>query len=304
MTLAETEPAQADGLGSDPGLNQLKRKVVNEIARRRMLSGRSQVPQSARMDYDESNQIHCDLSKSISMTDTLPPDSPLFAELSRHPSGNTQSIDRAHVFLIAGLILAHKPRRVLELGVGSAYLTRVVLAALRENACGELTSVDNFYDWSGAQPPHIAVLQRESPSWKLVLSDETGFLREASSEAFDFVISDGDHTRGYQNTPDTFRVCAPGGVIVFHDTNSVLFRLLGRVPARCRQLGFPGMHFTAQSLPGERTERGLFVVAKDRPRRFTLDPQARLYLLWRDRLRPLLRREAKTKSRRGSVNAS
>ena len=102
------------------------------------------------------------------------------------------------------------------------------------------------------------------------------------------IVSDGDHTRGYQSAPMVFRSATPGSILVFHDTSSDLFRLLGRLPRRCKQLGFPGFHFTAKSRPEERTDRGLLVVAKEDRRSFTIDLPARLYLFWRDFVRPLL----------------
>ena len=49
-----------------------------------------------------------------------------------HRTGNEHAIDRAHALLFADLFAAHKPSNVLELGVGSVYLTRIVLAALAE----------------------------------------------------------------------------------------------------------------------------------------------------------------------------
>lgn len=214
----------------------------------------------------------------------------LFDVLRSHPANNVQAIDFSHAMLVAGLVTAHKPATVLELGVGSAFLTRVLLAALEENRRGTLTSVDNFSDWGKQEPEHIVGLRQRAPNWRLEISDEAAFLQRAAANSFDFVVSDGDHTHGYQNASDIFRLCAPGGLLVFHDTNSDMFRLLRRLPGRCRRLGFSSVHFTARSRAGERTERGLLVVAKDRRRRFTMDPVARAYLFWRDRVVPALRR--------------
>lgn len=173
---------------------------------------------------------------------------------------------------------------VLGLGVGSAAITRVLLAAVAENTKGSITSVDNFFDWAGREPDHIAALRREAPEWNLVIADETTFLRNSNSGVYDLIVSDGDHTRGYQNAPDAFRVARSGAVLIFHDTNHANFRLLARLPARCRQLGFTNTHFTAVSQAGEHTDRGLLVVWKDRPRPFTLDIATRLYTRWRSHI--------------------
>ena len=144
----------------------------------------------------------------------------------------------------------------------------------------------NFFDWQGAKPVHIEEMQRAYPEWNLIISDESSFLQSASPHSYMFIISDGDHTQGYQTASAVFQAAVPGALLVFHDTSSVLFRLLSRLPNRCRSLGFPSFHFTAKSLPDEKTDRGLLVVGKPDKRRFSMDYAARLYLLWRDRLRP------------------
>lgn len=210
----------------------------------------------------------------------------LSAALAQQPYDNTQALDYAHAHLIAGLILAHKPKTVLELGVGSAYLTRVVLEALLENGSGKLTSVDNFFDWNGAKPSHIEQLQLEHPDWLLIVEDESVYLRKLVSEKYSFIILDGDHTRGYQTASYLFRSAETGSILCFHDTQSEIFRLLGRLPKRCTQLGFPAIHFTAKSRPDERTDRGLLVVSKPYNRSFSMDWKASLYLVWRNRVRP------------------
>ncbi len=220
----------------------------------------------------------------------------LLSTLSGHPTNSYQAIDFSHALFVAGLLASQKPTDVLELGVGSGYLTQVLLSALSANMRGQLTSVDNFIDWEKSKPAHIIALQKKYPGWKLAIGDESEFLRRAPTAAYDCVVSDGDHPNGYQNAPEVFRVCRVGGAIVFHDTNSDLFRLLARLPARCRALGFPCAHFIARSRPDENTHRGMLVVWKARAKPFTLDLSTRLYLRWRDRLpeswRSRLRRSA------------
>ena len=218
------------------------------------------------------------------------PGKDLSAAISRYPAGNTQALDFVHAHLVAGLVLSHKPKEILELGVGSAYLTSVLLEAIRENGCGRLTSVDNFFDWGGKKPAHIADLQCSYPEWNLIVEDESAFVGNLRPETYAFVVSDGDHTRGYQMAPALFKSARPGSILVFHDTCSEMFRLLGRLPGRCRQLGFPVLHFTAKSKPDERTDRGLLVVSKPDRRSLTLDWPTSFYLAWRDCIRPWLKR--------------
>lgn len=204
-------------------------------------------------------------------------------EVSKRPEG-WQAIDTSHALLVAGLVAAKKPEVTLELGIGSTYLTRVLLAALIGNQRGTLRSVDNFFDWGGNKPPHIKDLEREMSSWQVTVADESDFLRTALSSQFDMIISDGDHTRGYQNAPDIFRICKPGGIMIFHDTQSELFRLLGRLPARVHGLGYSSFHFTQESRSDEKTSRGLLVVSKDRRRKFSIDWPSRIYLMVREHM--------------------
>jgi spermidine synthase len=203
--------------------------------------------------------------------------------IANRPAG-WQAIDTAHVLLLAGLVASHKPNRVLELGIGSAYLSKVILSTLEANGAGSLMSVDNFFDWNHSKPLHIQELEEMSTSWRVVVEDETEFVKNAQNEEFDLVVSDGDHTRGYQNAVDVFRICQPGGYLVFHDTRSELFRLLARLPKQVSKLGFSSFHFTRQSRSDECTDRGLLVVCKDQKRRFRIDLKTRVYLMLRARL--------------------
>src|SRR5437867_3457846 len=75
--------------------------------------------------------------------------------LEGYPDDNPVAMDAVHANLIASVVLAKKPERILELGIGSGILTRALLAAIRVNRHGELESVDNLSDWRGEMPPHI-----------------------------------------------------------------------------------------------------------------------------------------------------
>jgi len=192
-----------------------------------------------------------------------------------------QAMDEAHAFLIAGLIAAHKPKEILELGAGSGYLSRVILEALNDNQQGTLTSVDNFFDWQGQIPEFLLATQEQYPQWNLVQNDEHHYLSNHASDSFDFIISDGDHVHGYQHAGDIFRLAKPGAILIFHDTHNELFRLLKRLPNRVRQLGFSHFHFTQKSIEGEQTDRGMLVVCKDRNKHMSMDIATRFFLRYR-----------------------
>jgi hypothetical protein len=65
---------------------------------------------------------------------------------------NKWAVDCAHNMFIIGTVLSKKPNSVLELGVGSGYLTTSLIHALRYNQTGTLTSVDNWFDTHGIEP--------------------------------------------------------------------------------------------------------------------------------------------------------
>src|ERR1700737_3863644 len=84
---------------------------------------------------------------------------PYFHLLSSFDNSNVVAIDLAHNVFLVGAVLARKPERVLELGIGSGYVTTSLLHALRFNRKGRLTSVDNWFDWGGAEPAFVAPLR-------------------------------------------------------------------------------------------------------------------------------------------------
>jgi predicted O-methyltransferase YrrM len=176
-------------------------------------------------------------------------------------SGQRVAIDDPHAVLIFGLALSHKPEKVLEIGVGSGFLTQTLLNAVEYNQCGTLTCVDNWFDTSGEEPKFFDELR--SRGARFVFSSEEAFVKNCEAEAYDFIISDGDHFNSGEWIDDTLRILRPGGVVVFHDTNQPdVFPSLGKVVKRVEELGLPHYHFTQKSRKDERTDRGLFLVFK------------------------------------------
>ena len=72
--------------------------------------------------------------------------------LARFDDKDNQAMDKAHIQFIIGLVSAMKPQRVLELGIGSGFLTNSLIYALNYNQAGRLTSVDNWHDTAGREP--------------------------------------------------------------------------------------------------------------------------------------------------------
>jgi hypothetical protein len=169
------------------------------------------------------------------------------------------SMDMAHAALIASMALSLKPARVLELGIGTGYLTKALLLALQMNGRGSLLCVDNWFDWDSRRPEHISELE----AWgaKVVVSSEEAFVRSCEREQFDLVVSDADHFSSYKWFEGTLGLVAREGVAFFHDTNQPdMFPGLAQLPKRAAELGLPCCHYTASDGNSDRCHRGLLMV--------------------------------------------
>jgi hypothetical protein len=101
-------------------------------------------------------------------------------------------MDENHIDLIYSLIISSKPKKILEIGVGTGAVSLKLLNATEYNQIDpDITCVDNFYDWNGQQPKGF---EEFKDNFKFVISDEKSFV-ESCSEKFDFIVSDADHLR-------------------------------------------------------------------------------------------------------------
>lgn len=173
-------------------------------------------------------------------------------------------MDSCHYLQIIGSLVAKKPQRVLEIGIGTALLTVGLIMGLRYNQCGVLTCVDNWGDWQGIEPPEIVSL-REAGVTVLAPIEERLFISECPDNTYDFVISDGDHKNSASWVDDYFRITKPDGFIYFHDTNNHdRFPSLALIEKRVKELGLTHFHFTQSSRTDERCERGLLFVINNK----------------------------------------
>jgi predicted O-methyltransferase YrrM len=174
---------------------------------------------------------------------------------------NPVAIDVAHNLFLIGALVARKPEQVLELGIGSGYVTWSLLHGLRYNRRGRLTSVDNFLDWKGAEPPYVQEL-RDRGAEIIAPMEEKEFVFGAPSDAYDFMVSDADHSRSGTWIDEHLRIVRNDGFMFFHDTNhQTKYKSLKLIEKRIRELRLPYFHFTENSRPDERCDRGwLFAI--------------------------------------------
>jgi predicted O-methyltransferase YrrM len=187
---------------------------------------------------------------------------PYFNLLSSFNNANMVAIDLAHNMFLVGAVLARKPERILELGVGSGYVTNSLLHAVRYNRKGKVTSVDNWADWKGVEPAFAANLRAAGVS--VIVSGEEEFVRATPDNAYDMLISDADHFRSSAWLDQHLRIVANDGFLFFHDTNQPrMFPGLTTIEGQIKDRGLPCFHFKESSRPDERCERGwLFVINK------------------------------------------
>jgi len=65
---------------------------------------------------------------------------------------NGAAIDVPHGMLILGALISSKPKNILEIGIGTGFITNLLLDGISYNEIGDLTSVDNFHDLGGNLP--------------------------------------------------------------------------------------------------------------------------------------------------------
>jgi ubiquinone/menaquinone biosynthesis C-methylase UbiE len=191
--------------------------------------------------------------------DAAPELIPYFDLLSRFDDKNPVAIDLAHNFFIIGSVLAKKPQNVLELGMGSGYLTSSLIHALQYNKAGKLTTVDSWYDSNGREPPVVKDFRKSGVN--IVCQAEEQFVKQASTDEYDFLISDADHMRSHEWLDQHVRIVKPDGIMFFHDTNNPeIFPGLATLEGQIIERRLPYIHFKQDSRPGERCSRGLLFV--------------------------------------------
>lgn len=176
-----------------------------------------------------------------------------------HPCPSLLAIDTAHAAFVFGSVLAKKPAEVLELGIGTGFVSHLILMGLRYNGTGKLTCVDTWADLGHSEPDFITGM-RSAGAEIIAPMEEHLFLNDCPSDRFDMLVADADHHRSHQWLEQYQRVVRNGGLLFFHDTNQPsMFPGLAALEERLKELN--PVHFKRSTRPDEKCERGfLFAV--------------------------------------------
>jgi len=169
------------------------------------------------------------------------------------------AIDLPHAILIYGALVSAKPDRVLEIGIGTAFITRALLDGVAYNGKGSITCVDSFYDLG----TNLSQENVDSLKEKVTLiapKTEHDFVHETSANSYDFLVSDGDHDHAGEWADKVFEIMAPNSFCFFHDVNHPHYTNLQAYHVRAKEFGKPHFLFTQNSREDERCDRGLLMI--------------------------------------------
>jgi glycosyltransferase involved in cell wall biosynthesis len=179
---------------------------------------------------------------------------------------SSSPIDRCHNLFLIGAILSKKPDNVLELGIGTGYVTSSVIYALRYNEKGKLTCVDNWFDWGGQEPEGIERFRSAGVRVVAPVS-EAEFVKQCPSDTYDFMISDADPFLSGLWIDEHLRITSDKGFMFFRNTNRADdLPNLALIEKRLQELGLFYYHFTEQSRSDEHCHSGWLFAINDKAR--------------------------------------
>jgi glycosyltransferase involved in cell wall biosynthesis len=177
---------------------------------------------------------------------------------------NSIAIDRCHNLFAVGALMSRKPQSVLELGIGTGYLTWSLIHALDYNGTGNLTCVDNWFDWGGIEPEGIDEIRKAGVQVVAPVS-EAEFVKQCPADVYDFLISDADQFLSGFWVDELLRICRDDAFMFFRNTNrKVDLPNLQLIEKRIRQLGLFHYHFTETSRSDERCHTGWLFAINDK----------------------------------------
>lgn len=174
---------------------------------------------------------------------------------------NKAAIDSAHGMLILGSLMSSKSKNILEIGIGTGFITNMLLNAIEYNQVGKLTSVDNFHDLGGNLPNHVLDNLKTNKNIKIVAPmEERDFVFSCGENSFDFLVSDGDHLHAGEWVDQIFKIINPDSIMFFHDINNSGYPNLKNYKIRADELNKPNFLFKESSRQDEDCSRGILMV--------------------------------------------
>jgi len=174
---------------------------------------------------------------------------------------NGAAVDVAHGMLIFGSMLSAKPNNILEIGIGTGFITNLLLDGVAYNQSGHLTSVDNFYDLGGNLPNQVLDKLKQRNSLSIIAPiEEKDFILSCKDNQYDFLVSDGDHVHAGEWVDEIFRIMKPNSFMFFHDINNTGFPGLYNYKTLSDKYNKPNYLFTKSSRDDEECHRGLLMV--------------------------------------------
>jgi predicted O-methyltransferase YrrM len=173
---------------------------------------------------------------------------------------NGAAIDLNHGLLIFGSLLSSKPKDVLELGIGTGFITDLLLQGIEYNRLGSLTCVDNLWDLGGNMPRETLELIKNSKARVIEPMPEKTFVYNEPENRYDFLVSDADHEHAGEWTDQIYRIMRPDAFMFFHDTNNSGYPNLRNYITSAQTLNKPHHLFTVSTRHDEDCNRGLLMI--------------------------------------------
>ena len=134
---------------------------------------------------------------------------------------------------------------------------------------GELTIVENWYDWGGIRQENIFNdLTEKVTDLKITFLEqaERVFLDECKSDQYDFILTDADHKNGGYLIDEYLRIAKEDAFIFMHDTNyhHTGQKCMKYLEERLIELKLPHFMFTESTRPNERCEEGFTFIINRR----------------------------------------
>jgi predicted O-methyltransferase YrrM len=181
-------------------------------------------------------------------------------------------IDVAHAMVLFGVILAQKPKNILELGIGTGVASETILNAIKYNSmkcqydavdfCMQFSETTKRYEYQGhwAYPTHEYIEKLRKENVNLIGLDERVFVENCESNKYDLIISDADHERAGEWADHIFRICKPNGIIFMHDIAGTWHPSLQKYMEYINNHSIPHYLFEKNSRGDEICQRGWLMI--------------------------------------------